>query len=212
MTGLSGLVMRGICSIFAQNKTDYDTTTAIHTFQIPRRQRLGRSLGALRKVVPLQRTLERGGLRPGFRRPEFRSRRHLARRGVHRHPLPLGCRPATVMSSTWPSRPPCGDKTWAPRHSRPSAGRSGASSSKSTRPKTTFRSAARHFYERLGFVANPYQYIHPSFRKPFTPHRLVLMSYPGAITYEEARSFADFVREAVLRYSEHEAPALPKLP
>ena len=70
----------------------------------------------------------------------------------------------------------------------------------------------RHFYERLGFVANPYQYIHPSFRKPFTPHRLVLMSYPGAITYEEARNFADFVREVVLRYSEHEAPALPKLP
>ena len=52
-----------------------------------------------------------------------------------------------------------------------------------------------HFYERLGFVAN----------------RLVLMSYPGAITYEEARSFADFVREAVLRYSEHEAPTLPNL-
>ncbi len=68
-----------------------------------------------------------------------------------------------------------------------------------------------HFYERLGFVANPYQYIHPSFRKPFTPHRLVLMSYPGAITYEEARSFADFVRETVLRYSEHEAPTLPNL-
>ena len=36
-----------------------------------------------------------------------------------------------------------------------------------------------HFYERLGFVANPYQYIHPSFRKPFTPHRLVLMSIPA---------------------------------
>ena len=69
----------------------------------------------------------------------------------------------------------------------------------------------RHFYERLGFVANPYRYIHPSFRKPFTPHRLVLVSYPGPITYEEARSFADFVREAVLRYSEHEAPTLPNL-
>lgn len=37
------------------------------------------------------------------------------------------------------------------------------------------------------------------------------MSYPGAITYEEARSFADFVRETVLRYSEHEAPTLPNL-
>lgn len=41
----------------------------------------------------------------------------------------------------------------------------------------------RHFYERLGFVANPYRYIHPSFRKPFTPHRLVLMSYPTAVSH-----------------------------
>lgn len=52
----------------------------------------------------------------------------------------------------------------------------------------------RHFYERLGFVANPYEYIHPSFRKPFTPHQLILMSYPGPLTYDEARGFADFVR------------------
>lgn len=70
----------------------------------------------------------------------------------------------------------------------------------------------QHFYERLGFVTNPYEYIHPSFRRPFTPHKLVLMSYPAAITYEEARGFADFVRENVLRYSEHDAPSLPKLP
>ena len=70
----------------------------------------------------------------------------------------------------------------------------------------------RHFYERLGFVANPYEYIHPSFRKPFTPHQLILMSYPGPLTYDEARGFADFVRETVLGYSEHEAPTLPKLP
>ena len=70
----------------------------------------------------------------------------------------------------------------------------------------------QHFYERLGFVANPYEYIHPSFRRPFTPHRLILMSYPAAITYDEARRFADFVREVVLAYSEHESPALPKLP
>lgn len=70
----------------------------------------------------------------------------------------------------------------------------------------------QHFYERLGFVTNPYEYIHPSFRKPFTPHQLILMSYPGPLTYEEARGFADFVRETVLSYSEHEAPTLPKLP
>ena len=69
-----------------------------------------------------------------------------------------------------------------------------------------------HFYRRLGFVENPQEYIHPSFRKPFHAHRLVLMSRPGPLTNEEARDFADFVRERVLLYSEHEAPALPKLP
>ena len=69
----------------------------------------------------------------------------------------------------------------------------------------------QHFYQRLGFVANPYAYIHPSFRRPFHPHRLVLMSYPEALTYEEARGFADFIREQVLRYSEHENPELPRL-
>lgn len=69
-----------------------------------------------------------------------------------------------------------------------------------------------HFYRRLGFVENPQEYIHPSFRKPFHAHRLVLMSRPGLLTNEEARDFADFVRERVLLYSEHEAPILPKLP
>lgn len=68
-----------------------------------------------------------------------------------------------------------------------------------------------HFYERAGFAANPYTYIHPSFRRPFQPHRLVLMSYPAAIDAAEARAFADFVRTVVLRYSEHERPELPSI-
>lgn len=33
-----------------------------------------------------------------------------------------------------------------------------------------------HFYRRLGFVENPHEYIHPSYRQPFEPHRLVLLS------------------------------------
>ena len=68
-----------------------------------------------------------------------------------------------------------------------------------------------HFYERLGFTANPHEYIHPSFRQPFHPHRLVLMSRPGVLSDDEARRFADFVRERVLRYSEHERPELPRI-
>lgn len=70
----------------------------------------------------------------------------------------------------------------------------------------------QHFYERLGFVANPHEYIHPSFRPPFQHHRLVLMSYPTPLADDEAHRFADFVRERVLLYSAHEAPALPRIP
>lgn len=69
-----------------------------------------------------------------------------------------------------------------------------------------------HFYQRLGFVDNPYVYRHPSYRPPFTTHQLVLMSYPDPLTDAEAERFADFVREEVLRYSRHESPALPQLP
>lgn len=67
------------------------------------------------------------------------------------------------------------------------------------------------FYERLGFAANPHNYIHPSFRKPFQHHRLVLMSRPGLLADDEARRFADFIREHVLHYSEHEHPELPRI-
>lgn len=68
-----------------------------------------------------------------------------------------------------------------------------------------------HFYERLGFVANPHPYVHPSFRRPFQSHRLVLMSRPEPLTDDEARRFADFIREHVLSYSEHEHPDLPRI-
>lgn len=68
-----------------------------------------------------------------------------------------------------------------------------------------------HFYQRLGFVQNPQEYLHPSFREPFTTHRLVLMSYPQALSDTEARALADFVREEVLRYSGHLQPQLPRL-
>lgn len=68
-----------------------------------------------------------------------------------------------------------------------------------------------HFYERAGFVANPdYEYLHPCYRPPFEPYPLLLMSRPQPLTREEARRFADFVRERILgRYSEHEHPQLP---
>lgn len=66
-----------------------------------------------------------------------------------------------------------------------------------------------HFYERLGFIENPQQYLHPSFRKPFETHKLVLLSHPHPLTDHQVRDFADFVRTEVLCYSEHENPQLP---
>ena len=49
-------------------------------------------------------------------------------------------------------------------------------------------------------------------RQPFeSPHRLVLLSRPTPLTDDEARRFADFIRETVLRYTEHEAPDQPRL-
>lgn len=68
-----------------------------------------------------------------------------------------------------------------------------------------------HFYQRLGFIENPQKYLHPSFREPFVTHQLVLMSYPAPLTNDEARQFADFIRETVLLYSGHRNPQLPRL-
>lgn len=71
----------------------------------------------------------------------------------------------------------------------------------------------QRFYERAGFRTNPHDYLHPSYNRPFDPHRLVLMSYPSPLENDEARLFADFVRERVLAYSEHpEGPTTPVLP
>ena len=199
MTGLSGLVMRGICSIFAQNKTDYDTTTAIHTFQIPRRQRLfpynerwseeayDRAFGDPNfEADGIWRGDEFIGILFHWNAGDYRYVEHLAvsprLRGQNMGSKALAafCQGRRVILEIDP-------------------------------PEDEISVRRQHFYQRLGFVANPYAYIHPSFRRPFHPHRLVLMSYPEALTYEEARGFADFIRERVLRYSEHENPELPRL-
>jgi len=80
-------------------------------------------------------------------------------------------------------------------------------------PETDIARRRQRFYERAGFVANPHPYIHPSYGCPEEAHRLVLMSYPSPLTNDEARGFADFVREKVLRYSDLRGPAAqPKLP
>ncbi len=59
------------------------------------------------------------------------------------------------------------------------------------------------FYQRNGLVTNPeYDHVHPSFRSETLPHRLLIMSYPRALTPAEFRAFQRFNNERVLHYTE----------
>ncbi len=78
-------------------------------------------------------------------------------------------------------------------------------------PEDELTMRRRGFYERMGFSLNGYHYIHPSYSRPFEPHRLMLMSSGGPLTLDEARRTADFVRTHVLRYTEHENPTQPAI-
>lgn len=61
-----------------------------------------------------------------------------------------------------------------------------------------------HFYERLGFVANDYHYVHPSYRtgdKAFA-HRLTLMTHGSNLAPDEFQTFRRFMESTVLKYSD----------
>lgn len=71
-------------------------------------------------------------------------------------------------------------------------------------PEDELTSRRLHFYERLGFVSNPYPYIHPSYRRgeKAMPHRLTLLSHGRAISQTEFEDFREFMESTVLRYSD----------
>lgn len=55
------------------------------------------------------------------------------------------------------------------------------------------------FYERCGFVRNPYDHLHPAYRPGYAPHALVLMSIPRAMRDAEYAAFAHALRVRVMR-------------
>lgn len=59
----------------------------------------------------------------------------------------------------------------------------------------------RGFYARNGFFYNEYDYFHPSYQRPPHPHRLMVMSYPAALTPAEFASFRTFVHGLADRYT-----------
>ena len=57
-----------------------------------------------------------------------------------------------------------------------------------------------HFYRRLGFVVNDYEYIHPSYGTG-PAHPLTILSYPQTITREVFDRFLNYMQTKVLNYT-----------
>ncbi|MDO5415587.1 MAG: GNAT family N-acetyltransferase [Lachnospiraceae bacterium] len=54
------------------------------------------------------------------------------------------------------------------------------------------------FYERCGFVENPYPHVHPPYHPENAGHALVVMTYPGVISEEEYHNFAEHLGRRVM--------------
>ena len=62
-------------------------------------------------------------------------------------------------------------------------------------------SAARlRFYQKCGFVENPYAHRHPPYRAGFAPHLLVVLTSGRAISEEEYQRFDDDLRNVVMNF------------
>lgn len=57
----------------------------------------------------------------------------------------------------------------------------------------------RQFYERAGFVANPYHHVHPPYHRELAGHELIVMSRPSALTQAQYDAFAKVLTQTVMR-------------
>lgn len=55
------------------------------------------------------------------------------------------------------------------------------------------------FYERCGFVENPYRHIHPPYHRGNHGHDLVVMSCPRKLTPAEYSAFSSYLNEVVMQ-------------
>ncbi|MDO5111800.1 MAG: GNAT family N-acetyltransferase [Clostridia bacterium] len=55
------------------------------------------------------------------------------------------------------------------------------------------------FYERNGFIENPYPHVHPPYHKGNAGHDLVVMSYPAGITQAAYDAFKHYLDHHVMK-------------
>lgn len=65
-------------------------------------------------------------------------------------------------------------------------------------PVDTISIRRKGFYERCGFVENPYNHVHPPYHKGNSGHSLKIMTYPREITEEEYRNFNSHLQKTVM--------------
>lgn len=57
------------------------------------------------------------------------------------------------------------------------------------------------FYKRAGFVLNDCEYLHPPYKRGGDPVSLALMTYPAAITNDEAECFRERRHPIIFKHS-----------
>lgn len=55
------------------------------------------------------------------------------------------------------------------------------------------------FYERCGFVANPYPHIHPPYHSGYKGHELLIMSCPNRISADEYNNFNQYLQNIIMK-------------
>ena len=71
-------------------------------------------------------------------------------------------------------------------------------------PIDTLSIRRKGFYERCGFIENPYNHIHPPYHKGNKGHELVIMSTPMQISQSEYDTFNDYLQNKI-RATPHKA-------
>lgn len=66
-------------------------------------------------------------------------------------------------------------------------------------PQDDIAKRRKRFYERAGFVENPYPHVHPPYHADCEGHDLVVMSFPRRLSQAEYDAFALYLREDVMR-------------
>ena len=55
------------------------------------------------------------------------------------------------------------------------------------------------FYERCGFVVNPYSHIHPAYHRGNAGHEFVIMSSPEMLGQDEYEHFNHYLQDIVMQ-------------